>query len=232
MTQRPVSPCRLRVNAASKRGHPQLSASADGAQSSLLADGVERMSQRVSAALGSACAVGRSRMTVTPLACAPSTRRREATRSRTLGLPGISTITAPSAGQLKASAPARKASSAWAARSSRTQDGSIPSSARPVGEISPCSRAEKSWRIHSSFFLARTRWARPKAKPVALASPAKTSCSAPRAMPPRSAASAPAWPRAHAPRRLLAPKMGSRSWRVPASFCARSLICSLFVLVC
>ncbi len=157
MSQRPVSPCRLRVRATSKRGRPQSSSSS--------ADGAVRIVQRVSAALGSARAQGRSRIAVTPLFCAPSTSRREATRSRILGLPGTSAITAPSAAQLSASAPARKASVALAALKSRRVLGSMPNSARPVGASAPCSRAEKSCTIHSRRLCPAARRARPAAKP-------------------------------------------------------------------
>src|SRR5205814_7482024 len=76
----PVGPCRLRTSVASNRRRPQFS--------SFRLEHAARISQRVSAALGSGSAEQRRRKTLTPEQAAASTSLRLAERSSAFTVPG------------------------------------------------------------------------------------------------------------------------------------------------
>jgi hypothetical protein len=156
-----------------------------------------RTIHRVSAVEGDGTAATRNMRPVTPDIRAASVSLRLATRSNCRASPQISITTAPSASHASASAVVRSVVSTSGARTVTSRRGSRPSSAHPLIDSAPDSISAKSCRTHSSGRRAVTRRASPAMKPVAaaLCLPSEnTSCTAPRARPPRSAASACAWP--------------------------------------
>jgi hypothetical protein len=156
-----------------------------------------RTIHRVSAVEGIGAAARRSSRPVTPDIRAANVSLRLATRSNCRVSPQISITTAPSASQASASAVVRSAVSTSGARTVTTRRGSRPSSRHPLIDSAPDSISVKSCRTHSSGRRALTRRASPAINPVAAAlclPSANTSCTAPSARPPCSAASAPAWP--------------------------------------
>ena len=154
----------------------------------------------VSAVEGDGSAAIRSTRPVTPEVCAASVSLRLATRSNCRACPQTSSTTAPSASQASASAAVRSAMSTSAACTVTTSRGSRPSSASPLIDSAPDSISVKSWRTQTSGRRADARPASPATKPVAAAlcrpASANTSCMAPMARPPCSAASASACPSA------------------------------------
>jgi hypothetical protein len=167
-----------------------------------------RTIHRVSAVEGSGSAPTRNSKAVTPDACAASVSLRLATRSSWRACPQTSSTTLSSASQASASAAVRSAVSTSAARTVTSRRGSRPSSANPLIDSAPDSISVKSCRTHTSGLRAITRPARPKrpARPAtnpvaaALCRPsANTSCTAPKARPPCSTASASACPSATRP---------------------------------
>jgi hypothetical protein len=158
-----------------------------------------RTIHRVSAVEGMGAAATRSMRPVTPDIRAARVSLRLAARSNCRVSPQISSTTAPSASQASASADVRSAVSTSGARTVTTRRGSRPSSLHPLIDSAPDSTSVKSCRTHSSGRRALTRRANPATNPVAAAlcrPSANTSCTAPRARPPCSAASASAWPSA------------------------------------
>jgi hypothetical protein len=158
-----------------------------------------RTIHRVSAVEGIGAAARRSSRPVTPDIRAANVSLRLATRSNCRASPQISRTTAPSASQASASAVVRNAVSTSGARTVTIRRGSRPSSRHPLIDSAPDSISAKSCRTHSSGRRVLTRRASPAMNPVAAAlclPSANTSCTAPSARPPRSAASAPAWPSA------------------------------------
>ncbi len=156
-----------------------------------------RTIHRVSAVEGIGAAARRSSRPVTPDVCAAKVSLRLAMRSNCRVSPHISSTTAPSASQASASADVRSAVSMSGVRTVTSRRGSSPSSPHPRIDSAPDSISVKSCRTHSSGRRALTRRARPATNPVAaaLCRPSEnTSCTAPSATPPRSAASAAAWP--------------------------------------
>lgn len=156
-----------------------------------------RTIHRVSAVDGIGTAARRSSRPVTPDIRAARVSLRLATRSSCRVSPQISSTTAPSASQASASADVRSAASTSEARTVTSRRGSRPSSLHPLIDSTPDSISANSCRTHSSGRRAVTRRARPAMNPVAAAlclPSANTSCTAPKARPPRSAASASAWP--------------------------------------
>jgi hypothetical protein len=185
-----------------------------------------RTIHRVSAVEGWGSAPTRSSKAVTPDACAASVSLRLATRSSCRASPQTSSTTLPSASQAKASAAVRSAVSISAARTVTSKRGSRPSSANPLIDSAPDSVSVKSCRTHTSGLRAIARPARPKCpakpkrparpatKPVAAAlcrPSANTSCTAPKARPPCSTASAAAWPSVTRPDAMASAWLSIRS---------------------
>ncbi len=167
-----------------------------------------RTIHRVSAVEGCGVAASRSNRQVTPDVRAARVNLRLATASNCRVSPQISVTTAPSASQTSASAEVRSAVSTSDARTMTTRRGSRPSSRHPFIDSAPDSMSAKSCRTHNSGRCAATRHASPAMNPVAdaLCRPSEnTSCSAPRARPPCSAASASPWPSAVRPAGLTSP---------------------------
>ena len=182
------------TSSASKRGAPHACHFAAGGECAA------RTIHRVSAVDGDGVAASRNKSAVTPEAWAASVSLRLATRSSCRAPPQTSSTTAPSASQASASAVVRSALSVSGARTVTRQRGSKPSSQRPLIDSAPASISLKSCRTQMSGRRAVTRAARPATNPVATAlcrpASANTSCTAPRARPPASVASASAWPSA------------------------------------
>jgi hypothetical protein len=201
----------LRTSCASKTGAPHAlqgaagnrgAAGIRGAAGTKGAAGGEcaaRTIHLVSAVEGNGSAATRSNKPVTPDACAASVSLRLATRSSGRASPQTSSTTTPTASQASASAAVRNAVSTSAARTVTRKRGSRPSSASPLIDSAPDSISVKSCRTHSRGFRAAARPASPAMNPVAAAlcrPSANTSCTAPMARPPCSAASASACPSA------------------------------------
>ena len=184
----------MRTSSASKRGAPHACHFAAGGECAA------RTIHRVSAVDGDGVAASRNKSAVTPEAWAASVSLRLATRSSCRAPPQTSSTTAPSASQASASAVVRSALSVSGARTVTRQRGSKPSSQRPLTDSAPASISLKSCRTHTSGRRTETRADRPVTNPVAAAlcrpASANTSCIAPTASPPSSAASASAWPSA------------------------------------
>jgi hypothetical protein len=182
----------LRTSCASKTGIPHALQNAWGGECAA------RTIHLVSAVEGEGCAASRNSKQVAPEACAARVSLRLATRSSCRIEPQSSSTTAPSASQASASAAVRNALSASKARTVTRQRGSRPSSESPIIDSAPASISLKSCRTHTSGRRTETRAVRPAMNPVAatLCRPASanTSCIAPTASPPSSAASASAWP--------------------------------------
>jgi len=231
MIHRPFRPWRLRTSSASNTGAPH---ALKGAARACGGECAARTIQRVSAVDGFGVAAIRNRRPVTPEACAARVSLRLATRSSRRVSPQTSSTTAPSASQASASAAVRSALSASSARTVTRQRGSRPSSARPFIDSAPASRSLKSCRTHTSGRRAMIRPASPITNPVAaaLCRPASvnTSCTAPRASPPCSAASASAWPSATRRGACAPPWVSSRSIlpRNVASAVVRALVMRRF----
>jgi hypothetical protein len=183
----------------------------------------------VSAVEGCGSAATRSTRQVTPEAWAVSVSLRLATRSSCRASPQTSSTTAPTASQASASAAVRSALSASGARTVTSRRGSRPSSASPFIDSAPDSRSLKSCRTQTSGRRAVSRPAKPAMKPVAvpLCRPSEnTSCIAPVARPPRSVASAQAWPSGTLLKACVSPGASRRSMRPRkfASVFVRALI--------
>ena len=177
--------------AAVKRGDPQSSSSARGARLCTC--------QRVAAALGSGAAPSRSR-NKRDAAFLRQQRQPAAGHQveAALGVPEISSTTAPTCGQARMSAAADRASAALAVRSRNRFSGSPPSSSKPGGRqgaifqrliIRPDPEKRLLAGLPSPGWQGRRRSRSPPSRR------ANTSCRAPGLRPPPSTASAPASPR-------------------------------------
>lgn len=178
------------------------------------------------------------RIAVTPSAAAARARRRLAVRSSTAGSPGSAITTPPSAGQRSPSTAARSTAVASGRAATISRPGSSPIAASPAGQSIPDRRQPASSPSQRrSPPISRASSA---AKPDALAQSARSassSCRRPRASPPPSARSIPAWPVATTGAAGSPAGRQPRSTRARLSLARRSDsdigpgMCSTFVLL-